>query len=203
MLPVEPRTGAGADWVTVARIVKPHGLAGEMTVELFTDDPGRFAGVARVFLCAERRAPQPFAVRGARPHQGRVVLRLEGIADLEAARAWVGAEVRLPAAERRPPPPGRYFISDLVGCRVWDREDCVGAVTAITELPGAAPLLVVAGAGGEEILVPFAAAYLRRVDAAAGCIEMELPGGMAGLNEPGSPAQGAQPKARRQPRKPR
>lgn len=180
----EDRTGIGVPdaWVTVARIVKPHGLAGAVTAELFTDHARRFAGVSRVFLCREGQPPCPFPLLQAQPHQDRVVLRLEGIDDLAAAQRWAGAEVRLPAAERLAPPPGRYLISDLTGCAVWDRGRRLGAVTAVTELPGAAPLLEIRGAGGEEILVPFAAAYLQQVDAAARLIEMRLPAGMAELN---------------------
>lgn len=170
-------------WVALARIVRPHGRRGEMSAELLTDDAGRFAGLQRVFLCAAGQPPQSFALRHAFPHQDRVVLALEGITDMAAARGWTGAEVCLPAAERMAPPPGRYFISELVGCAVWDHGRLLGRVAAVTELPGAAPLLAVT-AGEREILIPFAASYLRVVDTAARRVEMDLPAGMAELNAP-------------------
>ncbi|MGH9534598.1 MAG: ribosome maturation factor RimM [Terriglobales bacterium] len=179
----QPQAEATDPWVTLARIVKPQGRRGEMAAELFTDKVERFARLSRVYLCPADGPPRAFPLLRAWAHQGRVVLALEGVADMEAARQWVGAEVRVPAAERVVAPAGHYFISELEGCAVWDRDRALGRVQGLTDVPGAAPLLQVASPDG-EILIPFAAAYVRRVDTAARRIEMELPAGMAELNQP-------------------
>lgn len=185
--PEQESAAMPGDWVALARIVKPQGRHGEMAAELFTDGVERFSQLQRVVLFPVAGAPETFPLERAWPHQGRVVLALGGIGDIDAARRWVGAEVRVPLAERIVPAPGRYFISDLRGCTVWDHGRALGQVSGWTELPGAAPLLEVASPDG-EILIPFAAAYLRRVDLTARRIEMDLPAGMAEVNHPDPPA---------------
>ncbi len=185
---LEPAATQG-DWVALARIVKPQGRRGEMAAELFTDGVERFYQLQRVVLFPLTGAPETFPLERAWPHQGRVVLALAGIGDMDAARRWVGAEVRIPRAERIVPAPGRYFISELRGCAVYDHGRALGPVSGWTELPGAAPLLEVAGPDG-EILIPFAAAYLRGVDLAARRIDMDLPAGMAEVNQPDPTAAG-------------
>ncbi len=170
-------------WVTVARVAKTQGRKGELAADLLTDVPGRFAGLDRLWLLARSGERRAFVLRHHWPHKGRVVLELDGIADLTAASAWVGAEVQVPAAERAPAPAGAYFVSDLVGCQVFDHGRPLGEVAAVEEVPGAAALLHVAALAG-ELLIPFAAAYVESVSLAERRLALRLPDGLTAINQP-------------------
>ena len=122
---------------------------------------------------------------------GRIVLRFAGIDSIEQAAPLAGFEVLVPLAERTPLDPGAAYISDLIGCTVFDRGQPLGAVAAVhfpttpdsaRRLDAAAPLLVLATPSGDELLVPFARAFLVELDPAAKSIRMALPEGLAEIN---------------------
>lgn len=171
-----------ADWVTLARLVKTQGHKGELAAEPLTDIAGRFEQVSRVFLAhpAGRRL-ETTLTRHWR-HGERIVLAFADIPDMNAAEAWVGAEVQIPAAERAAAPTDAYFVDDLVGCELWDGERALGRVSAVEPVPGAAPLLHVAAAGGAELLIPFVEAYLIQVSLPERRITMRLPEGLVDVN---------------------
>ena len=99
--------------------------------------------------------------------------------------------ILVPLAERMPLPAGAAYISDLIGCTVYDRDQPLGVVSSVQfptspdglrRLEEAAPLLAVKLPEGEEVLVPFASALLLGVDLAAKSIRMTLPEGLAEIN---------------------
>jgi len=123
---------------------------------------------------------------------GRIVLHFAGIDTIEKAESLAGKEVIVPLAERLPLESGAAYISDLLGCTVYDRGMALGVVEDVEfptspdgsrRLDEAAPLLAIRSAEGEEILIPFASAYLIELDVAAKAIRMALPEGLAGINQ--------------------
>ncbi|MGH9481735.1 MAG: ribosome maturation factor RimM [Terriglobales bacterium] len=174
---------AQSDWVTLAKLVKTQGRKGELAAEILTDIPGRFENLGEVWLLGRSGGRQAFALAGHWFHQGRVVLRFDGIADMTAAQAWLGAEVQVPRERRAPAPPGSYFLSDLEGCVVYNRGQAVGEVAAVEVVPGAPALLHLRTPQGER-LIPFAAAYLESVSIAERHIAMALPEGLLEVNSP-------------------
>lgn len=126
---------------------------------------------------------------------GRIVLRFAGFDSIEQAEQLAGKEVLVPLAERTPLADGAAYISDLIGCTVYDRDRPLGTVAAVDfpttpdgarRLEDAAPLLVLATPSGDQILIPFARAFLVALDPAAKSIRMALPEGLAELNLQGS-----------------
>jgi len=122
---------------------------------------------------------------------GRIVLHFTGIDSIEQAAQLAGFEVLVPMAERRPLEADAAYISDLIGCTVYDRDQPLGTVTGVQfpstpdgarRLDDAAPLLVLTTPSGDELLVPFARAFLVTLDPAAKSIRMALPEGLAELN---------------------
>ncbi len=121
----------------------------------------------------------------------RIVLRFVGVDTIQQAEQLAGFEVLVPLAERMPLEDGAAYISDLIGCTVYDRGQPIGTVSGVQfpttpdgarRLEDAAPLLVLATPSGDEILVPFARAFLIALDPAAKSIRMALPDGLAELN---------------------
>jgi 16S rRNA processing protein RimM len=199
---MEPTT----EWAVLARILRPQGRKGEVLADLFTDFPERFEERPAVWL-----APAGFAEAAAAgskvaaPKQaeivshwlpvgrnaGRVVLRFAGVDSIEQAELLANHEVLVPLAERMPLDPDAAYISDLIGCTVYDRGELLGVVEGVDfpttpdgsrRLEDAAPLLTVAATGGDEILIPFAKSWLLELNTAEKTIRMDLPEGLAGLN---------------------
>jgi len=196
-----------SQWIVLAQILRPQGRRGELLADLFTDFPERFDQHRQVWL-----APQGFADQGgdaqsrasAEPAEvashwlpvgrnaGRIVLHFAGVDTIEQAEKLAGKEVLVPLTERLPLDPGAAYISDLVGCTVYDRGAALGVVDSVEfpttpdgtrRLEEAAPLLVITSSEGDEILVPFANAFLLELDLAAKTIRMALPEGLAEINQ--------------------
>ena len=115
--------------MTLARIVRPHGVRGEVAAEILTDFPKRLAKLKSIYLSAEAREgasasaqkPREVTVRSCRLTTGRggqVLWGFEGVGSMDEAKRLVGMLVQVPMAERADLPAGSYYVSDLVGCEV-------------------------------------------------------------------------------------
>ena len=193
----EPLPPLGPDEVVVGRLGRPHGVRGELTVELRTDEPERrFADGARLLLrsgpgSAHRAASGPsdaLTVAGTRWHQDRLLVSFEELADrtaAEAARGWLLAVTVTPG--EAPEDPEEYYDHQLVGLTVATTEGRpVGTVAEVLH-SGAQDLLVVRREEREDALVPFVAALVPEVDLVAGrLLVSDRPGLLEPLpDEPG------------------
>ena len=204
---VDPAPDQVSQWVVLAQLLRPQGRKGEILAELLTDFPERFDTQKRVCL-----APPGFT--GTADHarateveaywlpvgrnQGRIVFHFTGVDSINAAETFSGLEVIVPAAERVVLEDDASYVSDLVGCTVVDLTDraqpfTVGAVMDVhfamtpdgsRRLEDAAPLLAVETAEGEEVLIPFAKAFILTLDPVQKLIEMSLPPGLLEINRP-------------------
>lgn len=177
----------GAEFVTLARVVKAQGRVGEVLTELHTDFPERFAERRTLYAWDGAGRRRPLRLEEYWPHKGGMVLKFEGVDSIEEAERLRGAEIQIPAAERAPLEEGAYYVSDLAGCAVIDLAAAakeVGRVEDVNFGAGTAPLLMVRDEAGRELLIPFAASYLERVDLPGKRIEMRLPEGLLELDAP-------------------
>lgn len=183
------------DWdamVTVGRIVRPQGRRGEVVVDPATDfGEERFRPGAELWAS---RAGQItlVAIVASWPHQGRWVLGLSGVASIDEAETWRGAELRVPAEGLHKLGEGAFYVHDLLGCRVETTTGTSVGEVARVDLGNGTPLLVVTGprgpaTGGPEVLVPLAESICRRVDVGAKVIVIDPPEGLLDLNAPGRP----------------
>lgn len=104
-------------------------------------------------------------VEGLRGHAGRMLLKLERIDDLDAARQLTGSRVYLRRCDFPPAGDGEYYFTDLLGLCVRDADsgEPMGFVDEVLPTPAFDILVVRGGEGGEERLVPFTRAALREV----------------------------------------
>jgi 16S rRNA processing protein RimM len=179
--------------VLLARIVRPQGRRGEVLADLFTDFPERFAERKRLLL----RPPtgtRPETMREVRVeshwlHKGRVVLKFSQVDSINDAESLRGFDVVIPREERTPLKDDAVYVSDLLGLKVIDvsrggASEDAGEITDV-EPEGAGPaMLVLRTPGGEEVLIPFVRAYLRKIDIEGGTLEMELPAGLLTMQAP-------------------
>jgi 16S rRNA processing protein RimM len=176
-------------WVTIARLVRPQGRNGEILADILTDFPERFATTRNAFVQhAEQQEPTPVEIERSWLHKSRIVLKFAHIDSISAAEELRGAELVIPASERIALDKDTAYIGDLIGCSVVDLSFSVpariGRIRDVIQQEKTADLLVVAGDDGEEHRIPFAKAYLVRVDLKNRSIEMNLPPGMMEINAP-------------------
>jgi 16S rRNA processing protein RimM len=199
-------TQSTPSWTVLAHLLRPQGRKGEVLAELFTDFPERFEDHDRVFLAkpdfdgaeSEARATEveSFWLPVGR-NQGRVVFKFAGIETISDAETITNLDVIIPREERLALDNESVYISELIGCTVYDGplpigvvEDVQFAMTAdgARRIEDAAPLLAVTSVDGDEILIPYAKAFLVSVDTEAKRIEMKLPEGLVEINRASSGA---------------
>ena len=184
-------TESHAAWVLLARIVRPQGRRGEVLADLFTDFPEHFAG-RKLFLRPPAGAP-PDTKRETRVeshwlHKGRVVLKFSQVDSIGEAETLRGFEVVIPREERMPLDGDAVYISDLLGVRVIDvgrgGAEEAGEITDVVPEGAGPAMLVIRTPAGEELLIPFVRAYLRKIDLEAKRMELELPLGLLAMQAP-------------------
>jgi 16S rRNA processing protein RimM len=180
---VQGRTPETAgEFVTVARVLKTQGRHGEVAAELHSDIPERFhAGMKLWALADEQR--RGLRVEDLWPHKGQLVLKFTGVDSISEAEALVGRELQVPHSERAQLQAGWSYVSELVGCVVFDGAREIGRINAVRFGAGEAPLLVVE-AGSREYEIPYAEAYLKNSDLERKQIHMQLPEGLLEVNAP-------------------
>jgi len=172
-----------SEFITLARVVKAQGRRGEVAVELHTDVPDRLHQGLRLSALAEDGSRRELQIEDAWPHKDFLVLKFAGVESISEAETLAGCELQVPRNERAQLDEGVAYVSDLVGCTLADRGKDVGVVSDVRFGAGEAPLLVV-GSGKSELEVPFAQAFLVKIDLEAKRIEMNLPEGLLEVNAP-------------------
>jgi len=188
---------ASPETVVVARVLRAHGLRGEVVVAELTDVSERLASGSECLLVATGRPRRTVRILQSRRLGDALGLLLEGCSDRDAAEQLRGASLEVETARVPPAPRGSYWQHELLGCRVTDERD--GELGVVVELvdAGGGLLLAIEQVVGDQVvgdrvageretgagrvarlLVPFAEAYLRRVDVAARRIDMALPEGL-------------------------
>jgi 16S rRNA processing protein RimM len=178
-------------WVWLARIRRVQGRKGEVLADLLTDFPEKFSERKRVWLLSVAGEAAPASSREVElvshwlpkgGHTGDVVLHFGGVDSINEAEKLRGLVVAIPRAERAPLGEDEVYVGDLIGCSLVDvassPEQTIGLIEDVDREAGPVALLVVKGVLSDEILVPFAKVYLRRIDLEGKRVEMALPEGL-------------------------
>jgi 16S rRNA processing protein RimM len=186
--------------ITVARIVRPQGLRGEVAAEILTSFPERLTRMSSARLWDGKTTPRQTGIRSCRltvSRGGQAIFHFEGSDSISDAEKLVGLEVQIPLSDRVQLPAGSYYVSDLIGCEVREKarespreksDESSGAVIGRVrdvqftgdDIAGT-PLLVLDSPRGEWLL-PLAQEICVHVDTAARRIEVVLPEGLRDLN---------------------
>jgi 16S rRNA processing protein RimM len=166
--------------LVVGRIIRPHGVRGELAVEVRTDDPDKRLA-AGIVLATEPAAAGPLTVTRARWHSGRLLLSFGGVADRDQADQLRGVMLVVDSADLEDiADPDEFRDHQLIGLAVIGPDgEHVGEVADV--LHHGQNLLVVAGSGkraGTEIMVPFVAELVPVVDLEAGRLVIDPPAGL-------------------------
>lgn len=164
-------------------MVKTQGRHGEVAAEIHSDVPDRFQKGMKLWALAENGSRRDFKVEDFWPHKEWLVFKLDGIDSISDAETLIGCELQVPREQRAQLEAGWSYVSELVGCTVYDAGHEIGKVEDVRFGAGEAPLLVVKS-GEVEYEIPFAEAYLKRVALQEKRIEMALPEGILEVNAP-------------------
>lgn len=149
--------------MTVGRILRPHGVRGEMRMEILTGYPERLS-LHRVFYLGPQARPYP--VESVRFHQGAALIKLAGCDDRTTAESLRGLLVQIPLEDAVPLEEGEYYYFQVVGVEVFtDGGELLGQVVEVMET-GANDVYVVRGPRG-EVLIPAVEDVVRELDLTA------------------------------------
>lgn len=169
-----------AESIVVGRIVRPHGLKGDVVVESATDfAETRFRRGSRVTTGAGR----VLTIAASRPQGDRWILRFVDLESIEAAEGLRDTELLIEPEALSALPAGQYYLHDLVGCRVETNAGAAVGRVATVYTGAAQAVLGIDGPGG-EVLVPLADGICREVDVAARRIVIAPPEGLLEANLP-------------------
>jgi 16S rRNA processing protein RimM len=191
-------------WLLVARILRPRGNKGEVVAELLTDFSSRFSNLKQLYLRKETEEPRVAELRNFwvdRNHPAMGVFHFAESTSISSAENLRGYQVLLPFEQRIVLPAGQYFVTDLIGCTVFDvpaqpaklsspacgieeAPRVLGTVTDVFftgETVAGTPILQVQTAH-DELLIPLAEDICTRIDVIGKRIEVELPEGLSDIN---------------------
>lgn len=168
--------------VVVGRIGKAHGIRGEVTVEVRTDEPEvRFAPGSSLFVADTDRVMHVVSMR---PHGGGLLVGFDGVEDRSGAERLRGTVLEVDRLEGASPiDDDEYYDSDLVGCVVRDIEGSdLGEVHEVVHLP-AQDLLAVRTVSGHEWLLPLVREFVTDIDVRTRVITAQPPDGLIDIDE--------------------
>jgi 16S rRNA processing protein RimM len=167
--------------VDVGRVVKPHGLKGELVVSGVRLSPEEFQGLGTLDAVAADGTRRALTIRATRPFLQSLLVFFEGIDDLDAARALHGQVLEVDPARLPPAGEGTVYLFQLIGLAVaTDAGQGLGLVADVFQT-GATPILVVREEGGRERMLPMSPDVLVGVDTSARQITVHLLPGMEDL----------------------
>lgn len=165
-----PDTG-GPEYLIVGLLRRPHGVRGELLLEVYTDFPERLRRGATV-LAGE--AHEPLVIAGRRPHAEGLLIAFQGIHTPEEAGRYRNCYLYVRARDLPPLPVGEYYVHQIIGLDVVAEDGRrLGRLSSVLET-GANKVYVVSADGGRELLLPAIPQVIRAVDLQARTIHVHL-----------------------------
>lgn len=169
-------------FLTVGRVLRPHGVRGELVLEVLTDFPGALLDKT-VYVTQiggeDAASPTREEVASLRRNRGRLLIRFAGCDDRQAADAFRGWLVQIDASQAEPLGEGRFYQHQIVGLRAISQEGRpLGQVSAILET-GANDVYVVRTPDASELLLPAISTVVKKIDLEAGEMIVHLPEGLS------------------------
>jgi 16S rRNA processing protein RimM len=155
----------------VGRVVRPHGVRGDLLVQSLSEILDSVLPGASIFVGGRSK---PISLVSLRRHGRAYLMHLEGCASREAAESYRGEEVRVRLEETAPLAPGRYYYWQIIGLRVvTDQGETLGVVRQILET-GANDVYIVGSDTGKDILLPAISSVIRKIDLEKGEMVVRL-----------------------------
>lgn len=163
--------------ITAGKIIKPHGIRGEVSVESYVDSPSLFCG--EVFLQTGKKKPKVYTSTGQRTHQNRTLVLFKEVSDRNTAEELRGSIILIPKSQLSEPDPGEVYFHDLIGLEVLEADsfENIGIITDIS-LNSGQEIWFIESPDGKEILFPAVAEFVEEIDLDAGKCVIRPPEGL-------------------------
>jgi 16S rRNA processing protein RimM len=177
-VPAQAGSGSPAgepEYLVVGFLRRPHGVRGEIVMDVYTDFPERLKSGKRLYVGEEHVLLQLAAVR---PHQNGLLVRFKGVDTPEAAGQFRNQWVYVKTSELPPLPRGQFYQHQLLGLQVEDEQgNRLGVLTEILET-GANDVYVVVDEKGGELLLPAIPSVILDVQPEGGFLRVHLLDGL-------------------------
>ena len=157
-------------FLEAGKIVNTHGIRGEVKIESWADSPAFLLKITTLYI-----DEKPYKIAGAREHKGMLLVKFEGVDDVNAAMSlknrlvWLDrGDVKLEA--------GSFFLQDILGASVVD--EAGNALGRLVDIIQSAASNIYVVRGEREILIPAVPAFVLKTDAEAGIVTVRLIEGM-------------------------
>lgn len=163
----------------IGRVVKSHGIRGEVAVEVTTDEPEIRYAVGEVLNGRQGKKEHTLTIDAARVHKGRLLIKFKEVPDRNVADSLRGTQFFATPLEREDDQEG-FYDHELIGLKVIHEGAGIGTVTGVTHGP-AGEILEVKLNDDKEVLIPFVHAIVPEVDLEAGTCTLTPPDGLLEL----------------------
>lgn len=150
--------------ITVGRLGRTRGVAGELYIVPETDFPERFLGLREIYVSRQGQW-EKLLIESTRLVSGRPVIKFENVNTPEEAARLTNREMAVPKEEIYRLPEGRFYIHDLIGCQVFDHESggLIGEIVSVETYP-ANDVYGIKTTEGKDVLFPAVEEFVREID---------------------------------------
>ncbi len=171
----------GEAFVLIGKVIKPHGIKGEVCVDLYTDSPFVLEKGAGLYLCRPGQNLSLVKVAAGRPHQGRFLLLFDRIGDRNTAETLRGSEVFIHETHLPSPGEDEVYVRQIEGLTVFLEDGSVLGRVEQVELFSQQEVWVIRTQTGKEVLFPVAREFVPHIDLEAGTVTIAPPPGLLEL----------------------
>lgn len=164
------------NYIKIGVIVNTHGIKGEVKIKHFSDSADRFETLGHVFV-GEGPVKERLDIEGIRYVKATVLLKFEGLEDLNAVEPMKGKDVFIEKVQLRDLPEGTYHVFELLGLEVFEKGERVGEVVDVDQ-NAYQDLYVVRTSTGKTVRIPAVKAFVKEIDLKKRRMEVELIEGM-------------------------
>jgi 16S rRNA processing protein RimM len=163
--------------IPIGKVVGTHGIKGYLKVISYAESTASFAPGKQLALRREGKPVVTFGIESARPHKRGILMALEGIASVHAAKEWVGYELCIDKTTLPEPEKGSYYWHQIIGLEVFTVDDRrLGRVAAI--IPTGSNDVYVVRDGKKEVLIPAIESVVIDIDLTQKVLRVDLPEGL-------------------------
>ena len=181
-VPANPgQTGSPASgepvYLSVGLLRRPHGLRGEILMEVYTDFPQRLSPGTKLYVGEQHT---PLTIASVRGHNDGLLVGFRGIKNADDAGKYRSLVVFVRAEDRPPLPEGEFYHHQVIGLRVVNETDEELGTLAEILITGANEVYIVKRPDGRELLIPAIEDVILKIDPQAGLVRVRL---LPGLDE--------------------
>lgn len=141
------------DYLEIGKIINTHGVRGNVKVIPLTDNPRRYEDLKWVYL-DKKGVLEKYYIENVKYHKNFVIVKLKGVDNMQEAEGLKGMYLKVDRENAVKLPEDSYFICDLVGCSVYEKNGNILGVLREVIKTGANDVFLVEGQDGKEILIP-------------------------------------------------